>query len=162
MVSLIEFQGGLALKKTSVYDFFRTVSLVCLSLAEGVWTCVSAGPSGSSRFRLPVYYLDSIGVRGLRRFHMPFSAFSSGAAIYFTYHGRRHLLVCIDDFPVATSTSSWVHRSLLCRGGGPKAVSSNAYGAPSVDSGGGRLRPPQGLECIFFSCMDEFVYKLRS
>ena len=71
---------------------------------EGVCAAVSlAGLPGLGFWWI---CLDLAGFHGLRSFYMPLLAeFSFGAAIYFTDRGHRHLLLSIDDFPAAASTS---------------------------------------------------------
>lgn len=50
-------------------------------------------------------HMDSDGMCGLRMVGRLSSAFSSWATIYNAYRGRRHLLVRIDEFLAAVSTS---------------------------------------------------------
>lgn len=84
----------------------------------------------------------------------------SGAMICLADRSCWCLLLCIYDFPVATSTSSCVSKNLLRQGRGPEVASSYAHGTPLVDAGASRLRHPKAL--VVFLGMGVFVRSCKS
>lgn len=60
----------------------------------------------------------------------------------------QHLLLCIDHFPDAASTNSWVSTSLLRWEGAPETAMSFSHGARTLDARGRRLWHSLRFGCI--------------
>jgi hypothetical protein len=98
-----------------------------------------AQPSTASSGNLRVWSPPSSSVRSWDYLLALLSTSFSGTTI-FRARGRRHLLVYVDDFPAAASTSVWVFSRFpqheLFYAGGPEAASSFAHGMLPRDAEG--------------------------
>jgi hypothetical protein len=140
-------------------NLFPTLSLFRSCAYHRRRACCFASPTsllGSAHFRFSVDPSRFRRLfRGLQSFYRSYRR-PPGTAICFANHSRRHLLVCINNFPAASLTSFMLSKSLLRQGRGPEAALSYAHGAPPVDAEERRFQHPQSFRYFFF-CGSVFV-----